>query len=127
MLGNNKGLQIFALCLFCIGITGFLGMGLSLTFITWGIAFLLFIWDHHTQKEEQKEIKREFISRFLPSHLCANALNPNLVYKIIEKNNDTIKIQVVWHNDKPKTEGGIYEVLLEETRPFNEELFINLT
>ncbi len=87
----------------------------------------MFIWDHQTQKEKQKEIKRKFISRFVSSNLCANALNPSLVYKIIEKNNDTIKVQIIWHNDKPKTEGEIYEISLENARPFNEELFINLT
>lgn len=120
-------MQIFALILFCAGFYGFASSTLSLTFVTWGSTFLLFIWDHHTDKETQQDFKREYILKFYQTRLYSSLHNPNIVYEIIEKNGSNLKVKLIWSGSEPVYDGEIYEMDLKDIRPFDLDIFINLT
>lgn len=127
MPNRKKWVPLVALVLFLIGISGFFKFGLSLTFIMWGTAFLLFVWDNQTDKHEKQEIKRAYISNFSPEVLCCNIANLNLVYKIIEKNEDVYKLQLVWSGENPVHDGAIKDFPTNQVMPFDKDLFLGLT
>jgi hypothetical protein len=124
---RKKWVQIFALILFCAGFYGFPSSTLSLTFVTWGSAFLLFIWDHHTDKQADQVFKRKYIAKFDQTRLYSSLHNPNLVYERIDKSGDTLTLKTIWSGTEPVIEGEIRKTNLNDIRPFDLDIFINLT
>jgi len=100
---------------------------LSLTLLFWGTAFLLFMWDHHSDKTEKQIIKRAYISKFSQEELRADIYNPNLIYKVTKKTNQLLTVQIVWSGESEVQDNAEFEIELNSVRPFDMALFLNLT
>ena len=124
---RKKWVQIFALILFGLGIIGFIFFSLSLTLIMWGAAFLLFMWDHHSDKNEKQIRKKAYISRFSPMELRTAIYNTNLVYKVLREDDQHLTVQIVWSGEAEVRDGIEQTIDINSVRPFDLDLFINLT
>jgi len=119
--------QVIALVLFSFGAITLISYSLSLTLTFWGAAFLCFMWDHHSDKKEKQIRKKAYISRFSPEELRANIYNPNLIYKVIAKNDPHLTVQIVWSGENAVKDAIEHKIELNSVHPFNMELFLNLT
>ncbi len=93
----------------------------------WGAAFLLFMWDHHADKNEKQIRKKAYISRFSSMELRTAIYNPNLVYKVLGKDDQHLTVQIVWSGEVEVRDGIEQIIDIDSVRPFDLDLFINLT
>ena len=93
----------------------------------WGAAFLLFMWDHHADKNEKQIRKKAYISWFSSMELRTAIYNPNLVYKILRKDDQHLTVQIVWSGEAEVRDGIEQIIDINSVRPFDLDLFINLT
>ena len=124
MVSKLKTIRITATFVFAIGLL-FLLDGKSLyTFVLWPVSAILYGWEYFLVKGGKRALKQEFISRFQQYHLYTANQNPNLVYKVLEKDGDEMKVQIVWSQTQPVQNGKIFTVNPSSLSPFNERNFL---
>lgn len=85
------------------------------------------MWDHHSDKKEKQIRKRAYISKFSAEELRSDIYNPNKVYRISRKSDKYLTVQIIWSGEAEVQGADENEIEFNSVRPFDLEMFLNLT